>query len=363
MSNPFTNPDSFVLPSMNQVRLVDLPGIKIPLAWQNKTGYQLLGSSALEEQIRRKTAVLHLNPQSPNLIRELDACFESDDEMVRETAVTIAKEYGRKLAYHQLVLKRGDAVNRVVRPEWQDVHWAYWAQIEQVWLGGGLMAGNLGEFAAAEAQAFIWQHGFPDYSVTVSPFAANLPLIGAARTASADAQSMLLFDFGQTSIKRGIAHYKAGALVKLEALPSLPSECPYLWFSRDESFAAQTRDRILRVVKETWQEATISGHILSNRVAVILACYLLHGQPRHEDWGCYGRLQQFSPHLQTYLAEQVSEQLGQPIQIELLHDGQAASLPYAGIPYQAVMTFGTALGIGFPLASDTHLFSITAQFT
>ncbi len=177
-----------------------------------------------------------------------------------ETAVAIAKEYGRKLAYHQLVLKRGDVINRVVRPDWQAVHWAHWAQIEQVWLGGGLMAGHLGKIAAAEAQAFMRQHGFPDYLLTVSPFAANLPLMGAARTAPREAQSMLLFDFGQTSIKRGIAHYEAGRLVKLESLPSLPSECPYLWFSRDESLAVQTRDRILRVVKETWQEATTYGH-------------------------------------------------------------------------------------------------------
>jgi hypothetical protein len=358
--NPFTNPDSFVLPSMNRVRLVDLPGISVPLAWQNKRGDQLLSRRALLEQILRKTAVLHLNPHAPDLIREFDACFESEDARVRETAVTIAKAYGRKLAYHQLVLKRGDAVNRVVRPAWQAVHWAHWAQIEQVWLGGGLMAGQLGKIAAAEAQAFIRQRGFPDYSLTVSPFAANLPLIGAARTAPADAQSMLLFDFGQTSIKRGIAHYEAGSLAKMEALPSLPSECPYLWFSRDESFAIQTRDRILRVVKETWVEAEQAGNKLTNTIAVILACYLLHGQPRHEDWGCYGRLQQFSPHLQTYLAEQVSEQLAQPIQIELLHDGQAAALPYAGAPHQAVMTFGTALGIGFPPISDDHLRTLSS---
>ncbi|MBE2224472.1 MAG: hypothetical protein IAF02_23225 [Anaerolineae bacterium] len=363
MSNPFTNPDSFVLPSMNRVRLVDLPGLAIPLAWQNKPGDQLLGQRALLGQILRKTAVLHLNPSSPNLIRQFDTCFESDEDIVRETAVAIAKEYGRKLAYHQLVLKRGDVVNRVVRPDWQAVHWAHWAQIEHVWLGGGLMAGHLGLIAAAEAQQFIRQHGFPEYSLTVSPFAANLPLIGAARIAPADAQSMLVFDFGQTSIKRGVAHYEAGSLVTLEALSSLPAACPGLWYSRDESFAVQTRDRILRVVNETWQEIQTAGCQMSSTIAVILACYLLHGQPRHEDWGCYGRLQQFSSHLQTYLAEQVSQQLAQTIQIELLHDGQAAALPYAGQPHCAVMTFGTALGIGFPPESDVSLRPLDFQFS
>ena len=347
---------------MNRVRLVDLPGIPVPLAWQNKRGDELLGREALLGQILRKTAVLHLNPHAPDLIREFDACFDSDETGVRETAVAIAKTYGQKLAYHQLVLKRGDTINRVVRPDWQAVHWAHWAQIEEVWLGGGLMAGHLGKIAAAEAQTFIRQHGFPDYLLTVSPFAANLPLMGAARVAPAAAQSMLVFDFGQTSIKRGIAHYEAGVLVALQVLPNLPSECPYLWFSHDRPFAEQTRDHILRVVKETWEEAQAAGHELSHTIAVILACYLLNGQPRHEDWGCYGRLQQFSPHLQTYLAEQVSEQVAQTIDIQLLHDGQAAALPYTGTSHGAVMTFGTALGIGFPGVDGAHLRPIRPQF-
>ena len=345
---------------MNRVRLVDLPGIKVPLAWQNKRGDQLLGRQALWEQILRKTAVLHLNPHAPNLIREFDTCFESDEAKVRETAVAIAKAYGQKLAYHQLVLKRGDVVNRVVRPDWQVVHWEHWAQIEQVWLGGGLMAGHLAEIAAVEAQAFIRQHGFSNYTLAVSKFAANLPLIGAARTAPPETQSMLVFDFGQTFIKRGIAHYKGNHLVKLESLSSVPAKCPTLWFSRDRRIAEQTRDYILRVVNETWTEAHAAGHELSRTIAVILACYLLYGQPRHEDWGCYGRLQLFSPHLQTYLAEQMSALLGEDIRVQLLHDGQAAALPYAGMVQSAVITFGTAMGVGFPPESDAPLFSLSS---
>jgi hypothetical protein len=360
MTNLFTNSDSFVLPSMNRVRLVDLPGISVPLAWQNKIGFQLLGSPALIKQIRRKTAVLHLDPRAPDLIRRLNTCFDSPDNDVRETAEGIAKEYGRKLAYHQLVLKRGDAINRMVRPDWQSIHWAHWAQIEKVWLGGGLMAGYLGEIAAAEAQTFIHQHGFPNYSLQVSKFGVNLPLVGAARTAPANARTMLMFDFGQTSIKKGIAHYQAGQLIKLEPLVSLPAKCPSIGFSRDRSLAEQTRNRILRVVTKAWQKARTRGYRLSHTMAVILACYLLNGQPRHEDWGCYGRLQLFSSHLQAYLSEQISASIGENIQVQLLHDGQAASLPYAGMPHQAVITFGTAMGIGFPPVSDTNLRSVSA---
>ncbi len=360
--NPFTEGPHFVLPSMNRVRLVDLPGLAVPLAWQNKQGYQLLGRRALVRQIRRDTAVLQLNPHAPDLLHQFDACFESPDDGVRETAVSIAHEYGRKLAFHQLVLKRADAVNRVVRSDWQAAHWNYWAQIRQVWLGGGLMAGHCGAVAAAEAQTFIRRHGFPGYTLAVSPHAASLPLLGAARAAPPAAPAMLVFDFGQTAVKRAVAHYRDGVLVKLTVLRSLPAGCPHLDWSQDRSLASQTRDRILHVVGETWMEVEAHGVRLCDTLTLVLACYLLHGQPRPEDWGCYGRLQQFAPHLASYLAAQLEPRIGQPVQINLLHDGQAAALPYAGQPHSAVITFGTALGIGFPPALSADLRPVSKNF-
>lgn len=342
---------------MNRVRLVDLPGLNVPLAWQNKTGFQLLGQQALRQQIQRQTAVLHLNAHDPHLFHQFDACFDSPQVSVRETALDIAREYGRKLAYHQLVLKRADAVNRAVRPDWQAAHWRFWAQIEQVWLGGGLMAGRLGPLAAAEAQAFMRQHGFPDYTLTVSEHAASLPLLGAARTALPSTRAMLVFDFGQTAVKRAIAHYQNDVLVDLLPLPGLPADCTNIGWSREKRLAEQTRDRILQVVAQTWSEigSESTGRPLADTVTLVLACYLLNGQPRPEDWGCYGRLQLFGPNLAAYLSQQIGQRVGRDIQVQLLHDGQAAALAYAGQSHSAVITFGTALGIGFPEDDDACL--------
>ena len=134
----------------------------------------------------------------------------------------------------------------------------------------------------------------------------------------------------------------------LDLLPSLPTPCSDISFSRAATAAAQTRDRLLDIISETWTAVTATGLTPASHIAIVLACYLLHGQPRPEDWGCYGRLQQFAPHLQTYLSQQISQRLNRPLHITLLHDGQAAAMPFAGQAQTAVITFGTALGIGFP---------------
>lgn len=359
--NSFTDAAPFVIPSMNRVRIVELPGVPIPLAWRSKTGYQLLGSRALAAQIRRQAGSLHLPANLPDadLIRRLDACFTGSDAAAR-TAQAIAEEYGRKLSLHLLTLLRGDPINRVVRPDWRAEHWAFWARIRTVYTGGGLMAGHLGPTAVAVAQDFIRHHGFSDFTVAVPPHAAHLPLYGAARLTPPDAP-MLVFDFGQTAVKRAIAHGPiAHTATRLELLPSLPTPCSNITFSRAAAAAAHTHDRLLDIVTETWTAVTASGVALSSHIAIVLACYLLDGQPRPEDWGCYGRLQHFGPHLQTYLSQQLSRRLRRPIQVRLLHDGQAAAMPFAGQKHTAVITFGTALGIGFPPEIDDLQLTITS---
>ncbi|MCB8985055.1 MAG: hypothetical protein H6659_14585 [Ardenticatenaceae bacterium] len=353
--NPFTDAAPFVIPSMNQVRLVDLPGVPIPLAWRSKTGYQLLGSRALAAQIRRQAGLFHLPANLPDadLIRRLDACFTEGDQTIHTAAWAVAEENGRKLALHLLTLLRGDPVNRAVRPDWQAEQWDFWAQIRTVYTGGGIMAGHLGPIAAATAQAFIRAHGFAAFTVAVPPHAAQLPLYGAARTAPADA-AMLVFDFGQTAVKRAIAHSPH----HLESLPNLPTPCARLPFGRHETAAAQTLGRLLDMVAETWTAVAASGVPLSSQIALVLACYLLDGQPRPEDWSCYGRLQQFTSHLETYLSQHLSLRLQRPIHAHLLHDGQAAAMPFAGQAHTAVITFGTALGIGFPPENDDSQLTI-----
>lgn len=314
MPNPFFNPN-FISPSLNRVSIVELPGIVLPDEIQGKSGYELLSAAALAARIRARAAVLGLPPDTPDLLRRFDACFSSQAHSISEE---IAVDYGRSLGYLLLTLKRGDPANRAARPEWDGRHWAFWAGINTVWVGGGLVAGHLGPIAVGEAGRVLHDAGFPDYAVHLSPHGADLPLVGLSGLVPTGAGAMLLLDFGGTVVKRAIAEYKDGQLTQLHRLPSLPTPCESAHHAGVElpdvdAFARQ----VLTLIEQTWREAE---RPLSSIIAVSLACYLRDGQPPPTEMGCYGRLQLLSDNLQSYLAGQISRRLGQPIQLHLVHD-------------------------------------------
>ncbi len=349
MENPFLQRPFPVSPSMNQVRIIDLPGLAVPNWVRGQTGFQLLSSFALRQRIEAAAAQLQLDPKDPHLLQKYDECLTTVSPQVRSSAEIIAEDYGRSLAYLLLTLKRGDAINQQARPDWQPVHWAFWQQIGTVWLGGGLLSGNLGQTAVPLARDLIQQSGFPDFQLHLASNGRQLPLLGMGRMAPRGTTTMLLFDFGQTAVKRAIAHYQDLQLTQLELIPNLPVPCEnVLQPSLELAEIALFADWLLDLLATTWQETAVAYPDLSNTVAVSLACYLLDGQPRPEDVGCYGRLQFLTTQLDQFLTEGFTRRLEQTASVNLWHDGQAAALSQAGMTQTAVLTFGTAIGVGFP---------------
>lgn len=354
MKPPFFTQKPYAIPSMNRVRIVDLPGLDLPESCKGKLAFHLLSTENLRSMVLANNDVLQLDVDAPDLLRAFDRCFTSASKLyghkspIRTTAEQIAREYGRFLAYLLLTLKRGDPINRAARPDWRDIHWEFWAQIEQVYVGGGLLAGQLGAIAITAAAEMIHAAGFPDFNLKRSPFAAHLPLIGVARDAPAAAQTQLVFDFGQTNVKSAVAKYDAGVLTQINILPSVPAPCTDLNLNKDPVLAQQTGDQMLDIVCKTWRQG-VGQFPLTHQLSVSLACYLLDGHAiKDYDWGCYGRLQALTNHIQTMFTERVSARLHIPIQVKLHHDGTAAAMVYAGEEKTAVLTFGTAIGNGYP---------------
>ena len=356
MKNPFLQRPFPVSPSMNQVRIMDLPGMSLPAWVKGKRSFELLSSFALRQRVQAVADVLQLDPDDSQLLEKFDGCLTAVSPKIRTAAHKIAEDCGRSLAYHLLTLKRGDAINQQARPDWQPVHWAFWRQIEAVWLGGGLLSGNLGQTAVPLARQIIHQNGFPDFQLKLSPYGRHLPLLGVARTAPPEVQAMLVFDFGQTAVKRAVAQYHHSQLVAVKLLPSLPAPCEaVLVASQDEAEITQFAAGLLDLVAETWRETAVSQPDLSHTVGLSLACYLLDGQPRPEDVGCYGRMQHLSPNLQQFLKEGLCQRLNAPMSINLWHDGSAAGLTHASDLQTAVLTFGTAMGVGFAPSTLANL--------
>lgn len=341
-THPFLEQRPYIRPSLNRARIVDLPGIHLPEEVRGKTGYRLLGSHYLRQRI---LLVFPELAQAPDLFRAFGRYLLEKDMR----ALAIGEQYGRSLGYLLLMLKRGDAINRVVRRDWHDVHWDFWAGISTIWLGGGLMAGQLGQITAVAAQDVLRRHDFVDVAVRRAPYAAQLPLVGVARTAPADAQAILVFDFGQTWLKRAVAVFEDGVLTALHSLPSLPARCTSIDQQMDRGVAERTAVSLVQAVAQSWAEAQAAGWHLSPYVAASIACYLVNGHPALEgDMDCYGRLQLLAPNLSRYLTEEVRKLVAAPLTLKLFHDGTAAALTYAGDAHTTVLTLGTAIGNGFP---------------
>ncbi|MCA9969782.1 MAG: hypothetical protein KC425_06185, partial [Anaerolineales bacterium] len=133
--HPFLARRPYVRPSLNQARIVDLPGVALPDDVRGRLGYELLGAAGLAARLRRQFPALR-NAAQP--LRAFDA-YLAPGHPRQAAALAEAARYGRALGYLLLMLKRGDAVNRVVRRDWGPAHWAFWRGIRCVVVGGGLV--------------------------------------------------------------------------------------------------------------------------------------------------------------------------------------------------------------------------------
>ncbi len=338
--------------SLNRVVIVDLPGVELPEGIKGHNAYQLVSVMALAAMLRPQLEALQLDPglDENALIQAFNGCLVSEDEIVQETAEKIAQDFGRRFGFILLTLQRGDAVNRQARPEWEAAHWEHWAGIRYVWLGGGLVSGNLGGRMATYAQAVLHENEVADYTVRVSPYTASLPLVGAARHLPADAGRGLVFDFGGTRIKRGCVELDTGILTGMQRLESVQTPWSHLTAEDSDSVenAQALIDGMAAVIADTYRSLIGKGEGIAGMIPVSLAAYVQNGRPLSKQGGAYTRANLVTDNLERELGQRLSETLGRAIQIKLLHDGSAAAAVYAGERRTAVIMIGTALGIGFP---------------
>jgi len=335
-SNPFAAGDALAR-SLNRVWLMELPGVAVEEGLLGRRAGDALSAKAVRNLVR--AAPLPLDPAAPDLIHRFDACF--DDPQARGPALAVAVVVGRRLAAYLLALRRGDAANRAARPEWNDAHWAYWAAIERVVIGGGLMAGRLGEAAIAEARAFLAAAGC-DLRVERSPFGAAIALVGLARHAPPDARHMLLFDFGHTAVKCGLASYRDGTLSRVTLRPSLPAQAIIA-----SATAAERWERMAALIAGEWTAAVPPDERAGSSVGLALATHLEGGHPFPTDRGSYGQLQGLAPNLAAFVAEELAQRLGPRRSVVILHDGLAAASTRAGEARTVVLTLGTSIGAGY----------------
>ena len=338
--------------SLNRMRIMDLPGLALEDGIRGQLAFDLLSTGALVDLMRRDAARLGLTPgdlaDSSHAPRLLDRALWAGDLKIRVAADAVAQCYGRRLAYLILTLKRGDAVNRAAHTDWDDSYWDHWAGITQVWLGGGLASGYVGARVRRWAAESLRSAGLPDLGLHVGDYPAVLPLIGAARSVPRGSPAAVVVDFGQTTIKRAIAWYKHDALRTVQCRDPLPSGFADTGAELSAAEVAALGERMVATFVEIWREIAEFEISPAPVLVASLAAYIRDNQPLARQGGPYSQLRLLAPNLGAWLSEQVSRRIGYAVAVRLIHDGTAAARAYAGEPHTAVITLGTALGIGFP---------------
>jgi hypothetical protein len=266
------------------------------------------------------------------------------DLMQRVDEPRAAWVFGRRLG-HLVATLHLDAEADAVQTEWRLAYRAYWRTIQQVWLGGGLAAhlrGNLVDGARAEADSL----GATRVSIELAAFPASLPLIGAARTSLGDHQHAAVVDFGHTEIKRGVAAYAHGALIRLDMLEPQPAPAP-----------VDVKTAVIETIADTLARAPSD---VDPTLVVSLASYLSPSGEPEDTHSLYAPLRTLAS---EELLWRVRQRSGKPVaRIRFCHDGTLAGAGVLSVvPDAAVIMLGTALGVGFVPPAD-HLRDATTDF-
>ena len=334
--------------SLNKVRFAKLPLSGIADDMIGKQMSELFGAGIISNEIACNADALEIDLEKyprADLPKILD---EKLDEG-KEEALRIARKFGNRLGMLLLVLKTGLPENRAVREDWKEQHWEYWANVETIFLVGGIASGRLCEYMLEVVGELFEKANVPMYHIIRNVSSSEVGAKGCLSQIKDDDDVQLLFDFGQTMMKRIIAvrHFdEEYELIKLPSKKTINMD----WYIDDEDErrrqAEELHQYIVDSILETYNEACQYGSI-GWEIVISIASYVMDGKIYDARSG-YAKLCTLSNNYAGYLATSLEPKLGRSIMIKLVHDGTAAALYYKGTENAVCITAGTAFGVGFP---------------
>lgn len=351
--------------SLNRVRLAKLPLYGIEDDMEGKLMSDLFGTSIIVDEIERNAEALCINLSEYKRM-DLPKLLDEKIDEGNEEAIRIARKYGNRLGMLLLVLKTGLPENRTVREDWNDEHWNYWKNMRTIYLAGGLASGRMGEYMLEVVRELFEKANVPMYNIIRNTNSSEMGAKGCLTLLEDDNDVHILFDFGQTKIKRLIAvrrYYeenpdnnsvggtsdflnKEYTIIKLPSKKSINMD----WYIEDEAErrrqAEELHNYIVESIIDTYNEALQYGAIRWE-IVISIASYVMDGKIYDARSG-YAKLCMLSHNYAGYLAKALEKRLNRAIIVKLVHDGTAAALYYKGAKNSVCITAGTAFGVGFP---------------
>ena len=329
--------------SLNRRQIIALPGVEAEII--GKTGYEVASRPALIALIQAQAGVLGLENVDPaDYPQHLNALLGSSNASLRIASKAVAVQHGKRVGYLiASILLSSAGLTSPLEP-WEAEYLKYWReQVDCIVLGGGLSNGRMGQVIRGAVEGGLVSCGLPEISIQVCEHPSYLPLVGAARSLPpGEGRVAVVADFGGTRLKRGIAFYGEGAaLQRLEILPS----CDIAALTEAGKTAALAEEMIA-ILAETIKRA---GALTTPNPKIMcsVAAYVEDGKPLNIDRGGYYALNRLSPDISGWFSAKISQASGIDVQVEFVHDCDAAAVALAGREKTAVLMLGSALGVGF----------------
>ena len=330
MSNPFKK-DGYMLPHAS---------INSAYVGNDKVS-DLFSHSLLVNAVRTNAeslGIIEFKENASSWVLRLSECLSSDDKLIYATAHEIASFFGDRLAKIVVNFFSPSKASVLNRENWFKEHWEYWKTINTVILAGGIITPNIARVFRERMDKEL-KFIRLDKEVIFIDQAHDFGLRGLSNKLN---QNTLIFDFGQTNIKRGI--YNIEKKDNFTVLESFKSKF-FTSKSQEETVlideASKLHKFLLEVIFETIEETNFKGSL----IRIALSNYVQNGFIRASNFG-YGILAFLEGNYQNRLSNDVSLFTNRMIKVELFHDTTAMALNF-NKKNTAVISIGTAFGIAF----------------
>ena len=341
--------------SVNKMKLAKLPVYGIDDEIEGLTVKEFFSAKIVSETVKRYAGCLHIELEGVDekrLPRALsEKAMDETDKSGSELAVKIISRFGDRLGLMLLALRLGESENRAARPDWSDEHWAYWAQLKDIILVGGLASGVIGKILRERVTAVFEMKGEQPYNIVLCENSSEAAVMGCASCITESDGVFVVMDFGQTGIKRSCVVKQGGEITEVKTFEPLPSKyMDWVMPSEEERTrqAAELHKYLSMALENAYLEAKQQTHCEpSGEIMISIASYT-SGGVLNSARGGYAKLCVLGPNYAEILSEDLSGRLRRHVTIKLIHDGTAVALNFKGRENTVCLSVGSYFGVGFP---------------
>ena len=327
-------------------------GYMLPIASINSiyVDHQLAGDmfrpGLLIAEIMKHNTLFGINKNADDktILRAFDVIVFSKDHPGFEVANSIISLFSDNFSQVFKTIFKPSIKSIINRRNWTDEHWKYWKGIKNVFFVGGITELRFIQIIEENINQLFLTDDI-DVHAEFVPFSGNIGTKGLSIIAL-DGES-LLFDFGQTNIKRSFVLKKNNKIIKSIIFDTKQST--FLEYknlnSHDLTLSAkQLHNYIIDCIMETATETDFKG----STVLMSIANYVYKGKI-FLDRGGYGKLAMLSENYCVFLSKELSSKLNRIITVKMYHDTTAMAIPFKNKRNSAIISLGTAFGIAFPV--------------